>query len=247
MEKNAINTNGLTAMDMYFQTKRDAHDGGIWLALRRAKVLKAKKLLKPKKSSRDWLDKQRTALMVVSSLIATMAFKAGINPPGGVWQDNENGHKEGTSIMARVEQGQQHNQGIYDAFLISNTIGLVSSLTVIVLLISGLPCMRLVMGLLMLTMWIAVTATTVTYIVSIYFLGTSKESLHSFKEDLLSNKHHLVQDTIIIASLAWIFLLGLLILGHVIRLLYKLIKKILRLVIRGVNRCTLRPRYHPPV
>uniref|UniRef100_A0A803NBY3 PGG domain-containing protein n=1 Tax=Chenopodium quinoa TaxID=63459 RepID=A0A803NBY3_CHEQI len=203
---------------------------------------------KPKKSSRDWLDKQRTALMVVSSLIATMAFQAGINPPGGVWQDNNDGHKAGTSIMAHIEEGKQHNQGIYDAFLVSNTIGLVSSLTVIVLLISGLPCMRLVMGLLMLTMWIAVTATTMTYIFSIYFLGTSKESLNSFKEDLMSSKnHHLVQNTIITASVAWIFLLGLLILGHVIRLFYKLIKQIVRLVIGGVRRCSVRPRYHPQV
>ncbi|XP_021750485.1 ankyrin repeat-containing protein ITN1-like [Chenopodium quinoa] len=247
-EKNAINTNGLTAMDMYIQSKKEARDGGIWLALRRAKVLEAKKLTKPKKSSRDWLDKQRTALMVVSSLIATMAFQAGINPPGGVWQDNNDGHKAGTSIMAHIEEGKQHNQGIYDAFLVSNTIGLVSSLTVIVLLISGLPCMRLVMGLLMLTMWIAVTATTMTYIFSIYFLGTSKESLNSFKEDLMSSKnHHLVQNTIITASVAWIFLLGLLILGHVIRLFYKLIKQIVRLVIGGVRRCSVRPRYHPQV
>ncbi|XP_021729217.1 uncharacterized protein LOC110696245 [Chenopodium quinoa] len=222
MEKNAINTNGLTAMDMYIQSKKDPRDGGIWLALRRAKVLKAKKLLKPKKSISDWIDKQRTSLMLVSSLIATMAFQAGINPPGGVWQDNENGHTAGTSIMAGIESS------LYDAFLVSNTIGLVSSLTVIVLLISGLPCMRLVMGLLMFTMWIAVTSTTVTYIVSIYI--SNPESRKSFITLMSGNTEVLI--TIIIASATtWIFLLGLLVLGHVIRLLYKLIKQIVRLVI----------------
>ncbi|KAL2940109.1 Ankyrin repeat-containing protein BDA1 [Bienertia sinuspersici] len=50
MEKNAINTNGLTAMDTYNQSRKDADDGGIWLTLRHAKVLKAKDLLKPKKN-----------------------------------------------------------------------------------------------------------------------------------------------------------------------------------------------------
>ncbi|KMT18065.1 hypothetical protein BVRB_2g032570 [Beta vulgaris subsp. vulgaris] len=105
MAKNTINTNGLTAMDTCILTTKDGHDGGIWLLLRRAKVSKAKALLKPRINTRDWVEKQRTALMVVSSLIATMAFQAGINPPGGVWQDNNNGHKAGYTF--RPHQGGQ--------------------------------------------------------------------------------------------------------------------------------------------
>ena len=98
MEKNAINTNSITAMDIILQSKtEEASDKEIMLSLKHAKVLTAKKILKPKKNSRDWLEKQRSALMVVSSLIATMAFEAGINPPGGVWQDDGKGYKAGTN------------------------------------------------------------------------------------------------------------------------------------------------------
>lgn len=44
--------------------------------------------------------------MVVASLIATMAFQAGLNPPGGVWEEtklNNQGillHKAGEAVMA---------------------------------------------------------------------------------------------------------------------------------------------------
>ncbi|XP_057248666.1 uncharacterized protein LOC130590385 [Beta vulgaris subsp. vulgaris] len=222
-------------MDTCIQTKKDGHDGGIWLALRHAKVSKAKVLQKPKKSSRDWLDKQRTALMVVSSLIATMAFQAGINPPGGVWQDDKDGHKAGTSIMAHVKKESQLDLGIYNVFFITNTVGLVSSLTVIILLISGLPCMRLVMGLLMVTMWIAITATTMTYIISVYFLVFFNKNIISPTTYLTSSTINTVLPTIIYVSGVWVIVLGLLVFGHVLRLCFRLIKQIIRLVIQGIK------------
>ncbi|KAA8535185.1 hypothetical protein F0562_030188 [Nyssa sinensis] len=40
------------------------------------------------KKQDNWLEKTRNTLMVVASLIATMAFQVGVNPPGGVWQDD---------------------------------------------------------------------------------------------------------------------------------------------------------------
>ncbi|OMO81243.1 hypothetical protein CCACVL1_12530 [Corchorus capsularis] len=48
----------------------------------------------------DWLERKRSSLMVVASLLATMAFQAGMNPPGGVWQDTNKDHTAGFSIMA---------------------------------------------------------------------------------------------------------------------------------------------------
>lgn len=36
----------------------------------------------------DWLTDKQNILMVVAVLLATMAFQAGMNPPGGVWQDD---------------------------------------------------------------------------------------------------------------------------------------------------------------
>ncbi|GKC69491.1 ankyrin repeat-containing domain, PGG domain protein, partial [Tanacetum coccineum] len=39
-------------------------------------------------NNEDWLYKKKESLMVVAVLIATIAFQAGVNPPGGVWQEN---------------------------------------------------------------------------------------------------------------------------------------------------------------
>ncbi|KAK0570941.1 hypothetical protein LWI29_008751 [Acer saccharum] len=36
----------------------------------------------------DWVEKTSSALMVVASLIATMAFQVVVNPLGGLWQDD---------------------------------------------------------------------------------------------------------------------------------------------------------------
>nr|DAD36515.1 TPA_asm: hypothetical protein HUJ06_007156 [Nelumbo nucifera] len=50
------------------------------------------KLWKNPRNHEDWVEKKRDILMVVVSLIATMAFQAGFNPPGGVWQENNDAY-----------------------------------------------------------------------------------------------------------------------------------------------------------
>ncbi|KAF5444879.1 hypothetical protein F2P56_033971 [Juglans regia] len=44
------------------------------------------------KPERDSASDVRSALLVVMALIAAATFQAGLNPPGGVWQDNKNDH-----------------------------------------------------------------------------------------------------------------------------------------------------------
>ncbi|KAK9683803.1 hypothetical protein RND81_10G165600 [Saponaria officinalis] len=192
MEKNAINTNGLTAMDIHIRSKSGINHSEIWVALKKAKALKAKTALKPRHKHKTWLERQRNALMVVASLIATMAFQVGINPPGGAWQDNMDGHIAGNSIMADVDKDQ------YDRLLIYNTIGLISSLSVILLLISGLPCKRLFVGILMIALWIAVSATTISYMVSVNYLTGNKELLVSS-----SKNHHSVLLALVVCYSFW--------------------------------------------
>ncbi|PIN18231.1 26S proteasome regulatory complex, subunit PSMD10 [Handroanthus impetiginosus] len=113
LEVNALNKNGLTALDLLKQSPRGLRDMEIDYSLRKAGASSTKDLqlitndwrpdnvikqMKKKLSSQessakkpksiDWLGRKKSALMVVASLIATVAFQAGLTPPGGVWQDD---------------------------------------------------------------------------------------------------------------------------------------------------------------
>ncbi|KAL2940110.1 Ankyrin repeat-containing protein BDA1, partial [Bienertia sinuspersici] len=153
----------MTAVDIHLkQSRKNSGDEKIGQSLKIAKAKPAKHALN-QQANDTWLEKQRTSLMVVASLIATMAFQVGINPPGGVWQDNENDHSAGASIWSyrsKVSFG-------FNVILVCNTIALTSSLSVILLLISGLPCTRYFLFGLRIILWITVTATTFTYLFAI--------------------------------------------------------------------------------
>ncbi|CAH2040373.1 unnamed protein product [Thlaspi arvense] len=65
-----------------------------------------------------WLAKKTDALMAMASLVATMAFQAGVNPPGGVWQENIPGqYNAGEAVVAFKYPG------IYKYYLSANAIG----------------------------------------------------------------------------------------------------------------------------
>lgn len=200
VEVNALNKNMLTAMDILRQSPRDIRDLEIEHMLLKAGASTAKDLhlitderiqesarqttrrlasqqslaVKPAVEHKptDWLGRKRSALMVVASLIATVAFQAGLTPPGGVWQDDytvdENGeavsnpHTAGHSVMAYQEPRA------YGLFMIFNTIAFLSSLSIILLIVSGLPLkQRRWMWLQMVIMWVAISTQVVTYFLTL--------------------------------------------------------------------------------
>ncbi|KAJ0229299.1 PGG domain-containing protein [Hirschfeldia incana] len=77
---------------------------------------------------------RRDATLVVAILIVTATYQAGLSPPGGFWQDNEN-HPAGQMIMS-----------FSDAFLFIglNDFAFISAIYVIMVLIIGLPMWKLV-------------------------------------------------------------------------------------------------------
>lgn len=164
----------------------------------------------------DWLDKKRDAIMIVATLLATFAFQAALNPAGGVWQDDSTQssasnsasklsprrHRAGEAIMA------YYHPKYYRNFMRANTVAFVSSLSTILLLISGLPFRRrgkFFMWCLMVIMWLTITSVAMTYGISIM---------------MVTPKHYrrTLSHVIEIAVTVWCFVMSLLLLGNTIRL-----------------------------
>ncbi|KAA8550264.1 hypothetical protein F0562_001948 [Nyssa sinensis] len=212
---NAINANGLTALDILAQSGRDVKDFDIADCLREAGASRARDInptllsnkqtrvpILAKLTQSGWLEKKRDILMVVASLIATMSFQAGVSPPGGVWQDDSEGkHRAGEAVMA------YNYPDSYPYFLRFNTISFVTSLSTILLLMSGLPFKRKTfMWILMVIMWLTITSISLTYAFTIVVITPMKD-----REPL--------SHVITIAVIVWCCVMTLLLIGHTIRLI----------------------------
>lgn len=111
---------------------------------------------------RDSPNDARNVLLFIVGLIAAVTFQAGVNPPGGVWQDDDNGHKAGRAIYA--------SQVIpYYVFLISNTLALSTSMLVLMSLTYKFPFHF--------EIWVSTISMFVTY-GSAVFAVTPREQVH---------------------------------------------------------------------
>ncbi|KAI6682173.1 hypothetical protein NL676_036054 [Syzygium grande] len=165
---------------------------------------------------RKWQNNMHKTLIVVATLLATMSFQGSITPPGGLLEDdlldNETNtivHNAGESIMAiKYPTGYQY-------YVTFNTLSFVASLSIIMLLISGLPLKqsRITTWIAMLIMWAAITFAAATYAISI-LVFTPESELKTFDKAIGK------------AMVAWVVLMALLFLCHVIRLILKLVRKV---------------------
>uniref|UniRef100_A0A5B7B2I0 PGG domain-containing protein n=1 Tax=Davidia involucrata TaxID=16924 RepID=A0A5B7B2I0_DAVIN len=197
VDVNASNKKGFTALDIYAQSQ----GLDIGESLKEVGALRGRDIASKDLSQGEWLAKKRDAIMVVASLIATMAFQAGVNPPGGVWQDDSPVHRAGEAVMA------YNYPDSYPYFLRANTIGFVASLSTILLLISGLPFKRRTfMWILMVIMWVTITSMALTYSFSVVVVTPKKD-------------RKALTYVIAIGVIVWCAVMALLLLGHTIRLI----------------------------
>ncbi|KAG1327429.1 hypothetical protein COCNU_01G013630 [Cocos nucifera] len=82
-----------------------------------------------KKQMKDeWVREMRGWLMVLAVLAASVTYQAGLNPPGGFWQDSNDEHTAGYPILADKALRR------YVIFYIFNSMAFVNSIIIIVLL-----------------------------------------------------------------------------------------------------------------
>nr|GMC70028.1 ankyrin repeat-containing protein BDA1-like [Ipomoea batatas]GME00642.1 ankyrin repeat-containing protein BDA1-like [Ipomoea batatas]GME15045.1 ankyrin repeat-containing protein BDA1-like [Ipomoea batatas] len=176
----AENGKGLTAMDTLFQSRNNNNN----INVKEMEIGEALVVGRDNnsKESENWVNEMREGLMVAASLLATMAFQAVVSPPGGVLQNDDKPinffyNKNEDCSLEELPQDQwltpiagisvlsYYQQTNYTVFMVANTLSFLASVSVILLLISGLPLHRkLFMYIMMITMWVAITAAAVSYI-----------------------------------------------------------------------------------
>ncbi|KAM3206492.1 hypothetical protein ACQJBY_061924 [Aegilops geniculata] len=81
-------------------------------------------------SSSNGEEKERLEyLMLLGILGASMTYQTGLKPPGGLWQDNMNGHYAGNPIL------HDTNKHRYNAFFYGNSTSFMASIVVVVMLL----------------------------------------------------------------------------------------------------------------
>ncbi|KAI3729928.1 hypothetical protein L6452_18601 [Arctium lappa] len=213
-----VNGHGLTALDVLDHRPRDLGTLEIQSVLMEANILRAKdvrphsrpfqasieskysqNVTNPESKPRgcmsrlwnwylndngNWLEKQRGILIVAGVVVVTGSFYTALHPPGGTFSDPNNGPL-GNAVQTEVVMDN------FSTFLIQNTIIMVLSMLILLVLLSGIPLRN------KLCLWVLNLA---TLCIMIFVIITYLQEIAWMSPDTYINP------TTMIMCLAWILL-----------------------------------------
>ncbi|KAL6909905.1 hypothetical protein ACP4OV_001564 [Aristida adscensionis] len=97
---------------------------------------------KPQKKSErgtqneEAMEKARSLVLLLATLVVSITYQAGLDPPGGFWSDDQDDHKKGDPILLTTHPTR------YKIFFYSNSAAFVASLIVIMMVQSRFLLMR---------------------------------------------------------------------------------------------------------
>ena len=129
MKANAANNEGMTALDLLQQIHEYANVPNDRF---RKRLIIIQQLKARKRANSTSVIAMQQALIVVAGLIVAITYHAGLNPPGGLWQDSDRGnlrnHKPGKAILSET------HPWLFTVFLASDSLGFIVSLALIPIL-----------------------------------------------------------------------------------------------------------------
>ncbi|BFG25288.1 hypothetical protein CerSpe_115620 [Prunus speciosa] len=138
---------------------------------------------------RTWLEETRGMLMIVATMISTTTFEAAVNPPGGVWQDNNTNSSAGGTTYCTQNNicfagTSVAGSAFPEDFLRFETFNTVSfaSLSVTLLLVGGFPLRnRIIMWLLSMAMCLTLTSMALTYTLAVLLVVPNRDIFFSYQ------------------------------------------------------------------
>ena len=192
----------------------------------------------------DWVQEVQGTMMLVATVIATVTFQGGVNPPGGVWQQDtpfvyssfndatKNCLNEfymnfglydlfsysNTTVLFAAGTGVMKSQQpeVYSIYIWVNTVSFLASMTVILMIVSRFPLKnRICSWLLAFAMCIAVLSLAIGYL-----LGVKMVHLLNFPDGRIFAPYSIFSLTII----CWLGVVGLVCLCFIARILIWMVK-----------------------
>lgn len=143
-----------------------------------------------------------------------MAYESILSPPGGFWQDSDNGHTAGEAIL------DSYHSPYFGRYLVINTAMLIASCSTIMLALTGFPIHnKFLIWVLVFTVYITLSCMVGAYVLAIIVVTPEVED--DFKLSLKIS---------VGLELFWMGICGFIVLFHAFHFSVWLRKKFLNLV-----------------